>query len=164
MEHTAKLLKNIENNNVVLDHNFSIVATHKSDERDEIPLNYPGRICMGQGTKRAENIWWKTKLFSQGIVMVPELLKSRNMVCLESLDEASLPNDTNPNTHVKQSEKYHQLGPAVWHNVLETTIGTLPSREDASRSAVLVVDTHARTGEVAKAICQMISNMKAPLY
>ena len=52
----------------------------------------------------------------------------------------------------------------MWHNVLETTIGTLPPREDAGRTAVLVVDTHARTGEVAKAVCQMISNMKAPLY
>ena len=161
---TGKLLKSIENNNVSLDNNFSIIVDNKIDERDERPMNYPGRICLGLANKRAENVWWKTSLFAKGVVATNELMRSRHMVRLEDQGEDTLPADSNPVTHIKQCEKHHQLGPKVWQSVLEATVGTLPPREDAGRSAIMIIDTHARTGEIAKAVCQMLSSMTVPVY
>ena len=53
----AKLLKLIENNNVMLDGNFSIIFEKRSDEREDRTLNYPGRLCLGAKTNRADNVW-----------------------------------------------------------------------------------------------------------
>ena len=44
---TSTLLQLMENNNVTLDLNWSILFENKCDERDERPLNYPGRFCLG---------------------------------------------------------------------------------------------------------------------
>ena len=52
----AKLLKLIENNNVMLDGNFSIIFEKRSDEREDRELNYPGRRCLGE-TSRVDNVW-----------------------------------------------------------------------------------------------------------
>ena len=44
----STLLKLMENNNVVLDLNWSMLFDNKCDVRGERPLNYPGRFCLGK--------------------------------------------------------------------------------------------------------------------
>ena len=106
---TTSLLKLMENNNVVLDLNWSILFENKCDERDERPLNYPGRFCLGKNTERSGNIWMKTDLVAKGYVQVADQLKTRSMVEMaDSSEEALLA--LGLQTHKIQSEKYHQLG------------------------------------------------------
>ena len=45
---TSSLLQLMENNNVTLDLAWSLLFENKCDERDERPLNYPGRFCLGK--------------------------------------------------------------------------------------------------------------------
>ena len=72
--------------------------------------------------------------FAKGFALVPELLKSRDMVVLEDGAADALPADTATATHVKQSEKHHQLGAMAWQRVLESTICSLEPRTDVGRS------------------------------
>ena len=160
---TTSLLKLMENNNVVLDLNWSILFENKCDERDERPLNYPGRFCLGKNTERGDNIWMKTDLVSKGYVQVADQLKTRSMVEMADSSEEALPSAC-LQVHQKQSEKYHQLGVPTWETILGASIGTLKARNDVGRSAVLIVDTHARTGEVPLAFVQMLSQFRIPCY
>ena len=105
----------------------------------------------------------KTDLVAKGYVQVSEQLKTRLMVEMADSSEEALPAGF-LDTHLKQSEKYHQLGVPAWEKILGSTIGTITARNDVGRSAVLMVDTHARTGEVPLAFAQMLSQFRIPCY
>ena len=92
-----------------------------------------------------------------------EQLKTRLMVEMADSSEEALPAGC-LQTNQKQSEKYHQLGVPAWEKILGSTIGTLKARSDVGRSAILIVDTHARTGEVPSAVVQMLSHFRMPCY
>ena len=102
---TSRVLRIIENNSFSLDGNFSILVEKKKDERDDRPLNHPGRICIGSSKKRSENVRLRTPLFVKGQVMVPELLRTRSMVFLEDTSQDSLPTDTIAHTHTQKPER-----------------------------------------------------------
>ena len=170
MAANASLMKLIENNNGILDSNFSVVFERKSTEREDRPMNYPGRMCVMMSEKNQDkadvegNHWCKTQLFGKGLVIIPEMQKSRDMIRMEDFAEDALPSDTSPVTHVNQPEKHSQLGPETWKRVLEASVGTLPPRKDIGRGAVLVVDTHVRTGEVARGFAQLLGSFQIPHY
>ena len=69
-----------------------------------------------------------------GLSYCHELLKGRDMVILEDGAVDALPADTATATHVKQSEKHHQLGAMAWYRVLESTICSMEPRTDVGRS------------------------------
>ena len=110
---TSTLLQLMENNNVTLDLAWSLLFENKCDERDERPLNYPGRFCLGKNTERGNNHRMKTDLVSKGYVQVEEQLRTRAMVEMADSSEEALPN-AQLQVHQKQSEKYNQLGVLVW--------------------------------------------------
>ena len=75
----------------------------------------------------------KTPIFAKGFALVPEFLKSRDMDVLEDGAADALPADSATATHVKQSEKHHQLGALAWQRTLESTICSLEPRADVGR-------------------------------
>ena len=109
----SSLLQLMENNNVSLDLNWSILFESKCDQRDERSFKYPGRFCLGKNTERANSIWMKTDLVAKGYVQVAEQLRTRAMVEMADSSEEALPN-AQLQVHQKQSEKYHQLGVPAW--------------------------------------------------
>ncbi len=80
---------------------------------------------------------------------------------IEDMDEAALPATSDPASHVKRTEKYHQLGEDAMMQILRATLGSIAP---AKRTCAIVVDGHMRTTELARATLALQATLGFPVY
>lgn len=72
-----------------------------------------GRVVvpMNDDSNRLE-FWKSSPIIQHPLLQRVDLVSSKDMVCIEDMNEASLPPTTDDATHVHQSEKHQQIGVA----------------------------------------------------
>lgn len=167
----GSLYKTIENGNKLLaaadlnmDTAFAIAFESRNDDRQKRSLLQPGSIVLPGDPKKAESTWqaWKSSdTFKFNLIKDAPLPLSAELVEMEDMSDASLPQGTDDKTHPAPAEKFQQIGQGAAFKLLSAT---LSKAGEGDRKAILVVDLSSRTLDVAKAAYELRKSVNAPLY
>ena len=163
----------LSNQNISLDSTFVILRGAKTDARDGRPRDLTGRILVSAsfiGDEIVPGIWKNSAIVKGGRVAESEMLKTADMVGMDSVDPETLPAtsstavDHRGGLQVRGARRYEQLGVDACHRILDATIDGL-QQSGEQVGAVLVVDANPTTGEMLEAfIVKKLSFHQMPMY
>ena len=147
------MLENLaKSGNHDLDWNFSILFGNKTDQRDQRPLNYMGRLVFSSAIDPSTSPFWSCDLRRLQQVTTVQL-PARGMREVENMSEDSLPESTDCRFSYGAS-KYWQIGAGACDALLSATLSGL-SPEPAE---TMIIDLFVRTGEFAEAFLKQRPN------
>ena len=100
---------------------FSLRFLNLSDQRDQRPLIYDGRMCMPSSVKDEEWFWQKSDLVRNSTEPAT-MLSGSQMQVIEDCAEGALPASTDLDGTVRGAPKFAQIGADACEKVLEKLI------------------------------------------
>ncbi len=108
------------------------------------------------------DLWKNTPLFKQAMTDAALMMKTRDLVMMESLDDTALPNAVDPDTHRSPVEKHQQIGPDAARCLMKSVFsGTM---QLPSVPIFLLLDLSTRTAEFPLAHLSLSQSLAQPLY
>ena len=160
-------MESLATNQINTDKQFVMCFSERLDARDERPMICPGHIAYGMKPgsmcKPQDSCWKKTPIVDKQIVGPVTQTRSRNLVMMKYHSDSSLPGASRTETHVKETEKHHQLGPSALEGILDASIRAFKD-DMTARAGILVVDLHQRTCELPLVVAQKLSGWSVPVY
>ncbi|CAE7298363.1 unnamed protein product [Symbiodinium sp. CCMP2592] len=136
-----------------LDWHFSILFNNKTDQRDQRPMNYQGRLVFSSVIDPTTSPFWNCDLRKTQQITTDQL-PARAMREPENLSEDSLPESTDVRSASSGASKYWQIGPGACDAMLSATLTNLSPQP----LGTLIVDLYVRTGEFAEAFLKQRAN------
>ena len=99
--------------------------------------------------KTAWQVWRKSQILSRGLLEEAELLKTKDMLMVESVGDDSLPGTTDSSTHVNPPEKSQQIGVSAGQCILRGFFNSTP--DDGERRAQVIIDLTVHTADITRA-------------
>lgn len=111
------------------------------------------------------NLWRSVPLFRKPLAEEAELVLTRNLAVIESMDVDAVPSTTDATTHINPPEKAQQIGCDAGRKILQGFTQGLQG-PGGMRTALLIVDLSTHTCDVAKAaICEAFGGqLSMPLF
>ena len=136
-----------------LDWHFSILSQNKTDQRDQRPVNYQGRLVFSSVIDPVTSPFWSCDLRRMQQVTTDQL-PARAMGEVENLSEDSLPDSTDATMSSNGASKYWQIGAGACDALLSATLTGLSPQP----LGTMVIDLFVRPGEFAEAFLQQRAN------
>ena len=155
--------KPLVQNGCSLDLGFALMYDKKADERDSMPLMYPGRIIApGQGLKKP-NMWLKSMLVRDQRTQLAQQVKPKDMDVVEDLDPLALPEVGDDYRHygINAAERFAQIGDDGAQKLLQAL---LTGVDDMERSGVIIVDLNPGVGNFFSAMVSCKASFSFPVY
>ena len=160
----VQAMQNLANQSLVLDKAFVIAFEDHKDKREERPCGFPVRLITGASAPRnkmfgKEGAFRAVPAARRPCTEMASALLTKDMVEPEDMLDEPVPLTSNPETHLKAAEKWHQLGPNACSKMLSSLTTNIQSHRAFATLIVVLGDI---TLDMVRA--WLVSMKEAPSY